>query len=308
MSHLGRHCHIPDLDQDGKPLGMRHYEPLEEGEYCPVHFIPWGYKVPATLYFMYATTNNQILIFLGIESVWLFVYKSGWFEQYKIEKDRKWPWEQDKEKWNKLLLRSICLNIFNMTVMNGLIDTSILAYIYDYQLPFIQDFTAEGVPNGWTMFKQFSICIICEDFCFYWGHRLLHCKDKRLPLYKWIHKVHHEFEDNVSIGSMHAHPVEFAISNHLPYISGVLLLGRRMHFSTYLFWTIFRMAESADAHSGYEFPWSIFRLMPFSADSTFHDFHHTRNVGNYGTFTWVWDSLFDTSLDYYVQYPEGSKY
>ena len=72
-------------------------------------------------------------------------------------------------------------------------------------------------------------------------------------------------------------------------------------------WVVYRIAESIDAHSGYEFPWSPFRLVPFSGiillnlvPASFHNYHHTHNVGNYATFFCFWDYIFGTSPRYYA--------
>ena len=43
--------------------------------------------------------------------------------------------------------------------------------------------------------KQLLVCLFLEDFLFYWIHRLLH---HRL-IYKYVHKRHHEFKQNVGI-------------------------------------------------------------------------------------------------------------
>ena len=72
-------------------------------------------------------------------------------------------------------------------------------------------------------------------------------------------------------------------------------------------WGGIRLIETHDGHSGYEFPWSIFRLLPFGADATYHDFHHSKNVCNYSSFMTIWDTIFDTNKDYYQTYPEGSR-
>ena len=52
-------------------------------------------------------------------------------------------------------------------------------------------------------------------------------------------------------------------------------------------------------HSSYEFPWSPFRLIPFSAPASYHNCHHTHNVGNYATFFALWDTVFGTNRAYY---------
>jgi len=42
---------------------------------------------------------------------------------------------------------------------------------------------------------------------------------------------------------------------------------------TILMWTILRYSESVDGHSGYDFSFSPFRLLPMSGSSAYHDFH-----------------------------------
>ena len=64
-------------------------------------------------------------------------------------------------------------------------------------------------------------------------------------------------------------------------------------------WLLVRLGESVDAHSGYEFPWSPFRLIPFSASAGYHDYHHLTSMGNFSTFFTWWDTLFGTNKPYY---------
>ena len=229
-------------------------------------------------------------------------------EQYRIEKDKPQPWKiKDPEaldRFWKLILKACLVVFINVTIVNG-IGLSIYAYLFNWNFTFI-DARIETIPDPWTSFKHVMICIMCEDFWFYWLHRMLHCKDKRFPLYQMVHKMHHEFKDLLFIGATYAHPIESFLSNSIPFYSGPFLLGTRFHFTTLYLWAFFRFFESYDAHSGYEFPWSICRIMPFSGDATAHQFHHTDNVGNYGTFTNIWDILFDTTSDFYVKYPEGA--
>jgi len=155
------------------------------------------------------------------------------------------------------------------------------------------------VPDSFTMVKHFFILMMCEDFFFHLAHRLAHCKHKYFPIYQLIHKQHHEFNHPVSIASEYAHPIEFVIANFLPFFSGMLILGPKCHLWTMMQWGGFRILETHDGHSGYEFPWSIFRLIPFGTDATYHNFHHSKNVGNYSSFMTIWDTIFDSNKDYY---------
>ena len=91
------------------------------------------------------------------------------------------------------------------------------------------------------------------------------------------------------------------------FFFGLVILGSNLHFTTLILWTIVRGIETHDAHCGYEFPWSPFRLIPFGGDASYHDYHHTRNVGNYGTFMTIWDTVFDTNKDYYAKIAKGKE-
>lgn len=73
-----------------------------------------------------------------------------------------------------------------------------------------------------------------------------------------------------------------------------------MHYATFMIWLTIRSLESHDGHSGYEFPWSPFRMIPFGADATYHNYHHSRNVGNYSSTMTIWDTILNTNKDYYV--------
>jgi len=47
-------------------------------------------------------------------------------------------------------------------------------------------------------------------------------------------------------------------------------------------------------------------MIPFGADATYHNYHHSRNVGNYSSVMTVWDTLFNTNKDYYA-YLQGAE-
>ena len=149
---------------------------------------------------------------------------------------------------------------------------------------------------GVILLHQFFFAV-CEDTMFYWGHRFLHTG----PMYRAIHKMHHEHHRPISLGAEYAHPLESAIGNIGPFLLGPLLLthfGGGCHFWELLFWTGVRMTETAEAHSGYEIPViSIFSMFPWSG-ALMHDFHHSVNQGAYGTFFRFWDYVCGTDKQY----------
>jgi sterol desaturase/sphingolipid hydroxylase (fatty acid hydroxylase superfamily) len=155
-------------------------------------------------------------------------------------------------------------------------------------------FKTEDLPNSLTLISQLIFLMITEDIAFYFFHKLMHHRF----FYSYFHKVHHNFVNTVSISAKHFHPVDYFISVLLPGAFGPTLLGSHLHIATDMIWIAFRTGEGVDGHSGYEFPWSMYRLIPFSASASYHDFHHSHNVGNYSSFLTIWDSIFGTNAAY----------
>lgn len=109
------------------------------------------------------------------------------------------------------------------------------------------------------------------------------------------------------ISSIYAHPFEFITGNVIPLYTSTLILKKKMHFVTQATWFMMRFIETKDAHGGFEFPFSMFKIIPFNTGSAFHNFHHLKNVGNYATFTRIWDNLFGTCTVYNESIGESKK-
>ena len=87
--------------------------------------------------------------------------------------------------------------------------------------------------------------------------------------------------------------------NFIPFLTAPLYLGKNMHIYTLLHWGMFIVLDIHDGHSGYEFPWSLGGNLPFACAATYHDYHHSDNIGNYGGYFTFWDSVFDDNKAYY---------
>ena len=145
--------------------------------------------------------------------------------------------------------------------------------------------------------------MMIEDIAFYFSHRFLH----HPRVYPTIHKIHHENKVTWILAAVHTHPFEYAIGNIYPMIAGPLLLWHRMHRASAFGWYTVRIIESLEAHSGYSFPFSPFRLLPFQLDTSYHFFHHQDNTGCYSTFFTWWDTVFGTNTEYYKSREVKSK-
>jgi sterol desaturase/sphingolipid hydroxylase (fatty acid hydroxylase superfamily) len=55
--------------------------------------------------------------------------------------------------------------------------------------------------------------------------------------------------------------------------------------------------ETMAHHSGYDFPWSMFTLVPgLQGSAEEHDLHHSVNTGNFGSFWTWWDRACGTQV------------
>ena len=198
------------------------------------------------------------------------------FEQYKVLKTERWPWIEDREAWRKLMWKSIALMAFNGTVIFFIV-TYALALVSGYKLT--HSLSIEELPDKTTLAWQIAFLIYAEDVGFSSAHRLLHTP----YLYKHVHKVHHTYTQAVGISATYAHPLEYAFGNMLPTGIPCLILGQRMHFFTFLVFVVLRIVATTNGHSGYDFPWIAWDMMPLRGTPSYHDFHHSGGdfSGNY---------------------------
>ena len=228
--------------------------------------------------------------FFALNFAMMLIYKAKlpFFEQYRVS-EQPWPWEADPARWRQLLRRTLVTVTLNTGVISPVIS------LIDYFSPtMLMLYRAEHFPSRGELVVQLLVCMVLDDLTFYWSHRLLH----RPWFYKRVHKQHHEYVQPVSISSHYAHPFEFIFGNILPFAMGPLVLSSQMHFFTRICWNLLRLTETCNGHSGYEFPWAPYSLMPFAGSAQYHGYHHTNNLGNYSSFFTLWDSLFGTNRHY----------
>ena len=85
-----------------------------------------------------------------------------------------------------------------------------------------------------------------------------------------------------------------------------MILQTRTHLVTTLLYGMYRGFRGTDEHSGYNFPWSPFYLIPFSgklyfklAPASYHNYHHSHSKGNYSNLFTLWDTIFGTNKSYH---------
>lgn len=145
------------------------------------------------------------------------------------------------------------------------------------------------------MLLQFIFFMFVEDTVFFWSHYMLH-----RPQFYWIHKKHHEYNITLTVASTYAHPLEYIFGNAIPAGLGYHLLSKVMpvHYVTIMAWMFFRLMETCDGHSGYDWSWGQMSFNPWKLGADYHNFHHAKNVGNFGSMFGFWDNLMQTNQAY----------
>lgn len=180
-----------------------------------------------------------------------------WFRQYKIQQDQNVPVNKSKLK------RCIKGVLFNQFVVAPIF----LTLIYPILLWRGNSASRQLTDFNWSL-VQLGICVLVEEFCFYYSHRILH----HPRFYKHFHKTHHEWTAPIGIVSIYCHPVEFVVSNIAPLFIGVIV--SKCHLATAWFWVFIAILQTTISHSGYHFP-----ILP-SPEA--HDFHHLKFNQNFG--------------------------
>ncbi|KAF7328104.1 Methylsterol monooxygenase [Mycena sanguinolenta] len=223
-------------------------------------------------------------IYFGRSIPWIIVDAIPYFRRWKLQA-AKIPTPQEQWNCTKLVL------FWHFTVELPVIwlfhPLAEMVGMRTYEVPLPG--YAEWVP-------QIAFFFVFEDMFHYFAHQALHYG----PLYKHIHKIHHMYSAPFGLAATYAHPAEVAILG-MGTIAGPILLciatGNFHLFSMYI-WMTLRLFQAIDAHSGYDFPWSLQHWLPFWSGAEHHDFHHMAFTNNFGSsFRW-WDRFLGTDDKY----------
>lgn len=211
----------------------------------------------------------------------LHLWPSSFVNQWKIQHDSHPSTRLVKEVIAKILV-------------GHFVFSPLVAYFVLFPLSQALEMPLRGdLPSVGRVLLDFVVFALVNDVLFYWAHRTLHSHPW---LYKNIHAQHHRFTTPISWAAEFSHPIEDVFAGTIPTLAGCFLM--RSHLYTCALWMIIRMWETLDAHSGYDFPFSPWRLLsPLMLGPDGHDWHHSHNRGNYGVFRF-WDWILGTDKEY----------
>ncbi|CAD6231334.1 unnamed protein product [Miscanthus lutarioriparius] len=150
------------------------------------------------------------------------------------------------------------------------------------------------LPSVRETIAQLVVYSLVEDYLSYWIHRLLHTQ----WCYRKIHRVHHEFTAPTGFAMSYSHWAENLVLS-IPALAGPVLVP--CHVTTQWLWFSIRLIEGINTHSGYHFPFSPCRLIPFYGGAAYHDYHHYaggRSQSNFAPLFTYCDYIYRTDKGY----------
>lgn len=219
--------------------------------------------------FALVTSLSHSIPYVVTHSFFALCDKFGWFKRHRL------PRKQAQLPSKQLIVRTL------IQAAVGQLTTPVIAYLmYKHVLrsPTSQNAPMPSLTKTWA---HFAGATMVNEIGFYTVHRILH----EFPwLYKNIHKQHHQYIGTISIAAEYAALPEEIFAATLPTIG--YMMWARVPFPIFAVWLINRLIETYESHSGYCFrdtwPARWFGLLN-AERAEFHDYHHTANVGNFGT-------------------------
>ena len=219
------------------------------------------------------------IVYFGRGIPWVIIDQIPYFNKYKIQKSKIPTLKEQWECASLILLSHFTVELPQIWLFHPLA----MFFGMDYGVPF---------PPLWKIVTHILLFFVLEDAWHYWFHRGLHYG----PFYKAIHKLHHTYSAPFGLAAEYASPIEVMLLAFGTVGIPVIWCWATgdLHLFTMYAWVTARLLQAIDAHSGYDFPFSLRRWLPFWAGADYHDVHHSKFIGNYSSsFRW-WDWMMDT--------------
>jgi fatty acid hydroxylase domain-containing protein 2 len=199
-------------------------------------------------------------LFAGIFLLYDILRFPRFLRKYKIQPTANKPLDMDK------LIKGLKVVAFNQLIINWL-AYAISVIVFDHYQVW-DSVVIDKVPSFPSLLKNLFYCSIIYEVIFYVNHRLLH---HRL-IYKYFHKMHHEWTAPIAVMAVYCHPVEHVLCNFLPMMGSVIL---RIDLATTVVFNTSMLFFTTLTHSGLD--------IPFISSIAFHDYHHSKSNECYGT-------------------------
>jgi len=138
---------------------------------------------------------------------------------------------------------------------------------------------------GW-FFASILVLALVHDTYYYWAHRFMH----HPRVFRYVHKVHHQFHNPTPFASYAFHPLEAIIES--AWVPPLIFLVP-IHPAAFAIYVVILTVLNVISHLGYEFykPW----VAKWFITSLHHNMHHSRGRGHYMLYFNIWDRLMGTN-------------
>ncbi|XP_059804085.1 cholesterol 25-hydroxylase-like protein [Hypanus sabinus] len=181
---------------------------------------------------------------------------------------------------------NIIQNCLAQTLYNHILYIFPLSVAHWYWRPVDFPLAAPELPK---VLLDVAACLLIFDFQYFVWHLLHH----KVPwLYRTFHKVH-KYTATFALTTDHSGAWETLSLGFFAALSPAILNCHPL--TSYLFFIV-NIWLSVEDHSGYDFPWSTHRLVPFGlyGGAPHHDLHHMKFKTNYAPYFTHWDRLLGT--------------
>ncbi|TRM66915.1 hypothetical protein BD626DRAFT_452223 [Schizophyllum amplum] len=224
------------------------------------------------------------IVYFGRSLPWIIIDSMPYFRKWKLQPNKVPTPQEQWECTKQVLFSHFTIELPAIWLFHPVAES---IGMRTYQVP---------LPGLKEMAPQLFFFFFFEDLFHYLAHQALHTG----VLYKHIHKIHHKYSAPFGLAAEYAHPAEVFILG-AGTICGPLLycyVTQNLHIFTVYLWIVLRLFQAVDAHSGYDFPWSLHNIIPFWSGAEHHDFHHMAFTNNFSTsFRW-WDYMLGTDDKY----------
>ncbi|KAG2282557.1 hypothetical protein Bca52824_053777 [Brassica carinata] len=264
------------------------YVTVEEASFALGRNLTWletvwfDYSATKSDYYLYC--HNILFLFLvfslaPIPLVFVELARSvsGWFDRYKIQPKVNYSLS-DMFSCYKDVMKMFILVVGPLQLMIGIRSG----------LP---------LPTLSEMLPQLFVYFLIEDYTNYWVHRFFHSKWG----YENIHRVHHEYSAPTGYAAPYAHWAEVFLLGIPTFMGPAISPG---HMITFWLWIALRQIEAIETHSGYDFPWSPTKYIPFYGGAEYHDYHHYvggQSQSNFASVFTYCDYIYGTDKGYRFQ-------
>lgn len=238
-------------------------------------------------YYLFCSTIVLLTVFYPLACAPYIILEQlrlPFFEQYRLQPS---SYNAPEDIWKSL-----------KSVMRTILTTILPLQLLSYPAFKMVGLTAGlPLPPARDVALQLLVFFLVEDYLNYWIHRFLHTK----WYYDRIHYMHHEFETPCSSAASYAHWAEILLLGSASFAGPAIV---RCHVVTLWSWIVLRQWEAIETHSGYHFPWSPTRLIPFYGGAEFHDHHHLvggQSTGNFASCFTYCDTIYGTDKGYRVR-------